>query len=617
MIIFKQPPKLKLKLNKVIIKEYPQLEDLEITPTTEEQSFKSEKYGYDNVTVKGIETEELNVIPSNEDQIKEGVFNKVTIAGDSNLIPENIKTGVEIFGVSGIVEEKTEDIIMAGNGAPTVEAVAQTNISKYDSVKILINESTEGTEFVHTATIPVTANYQDSKSVSLKFPDAYVQNYLLGYISPTGNFITVGHSGLSSSNSTGEYGAYPFYKIGDNYVQLTIDGKYIPFRTNPNSTSTSPSNVIGTNEMKDMENKNPIFIDETKNIVVTANSYYLAFYELDIENLNLVFKNSIDVKTNDFTTSNANMKNIGYTSTPLLVNNNVFFKALYYVSSNNIYRPMYCQIAIDDDYNLIYETGEAWSYCGISGYSIKGNDVYIAVLTSSDNKYNTSKSKLLKYTLSDGIYSRINEAVLPLQPSTTGTTSPITYGFCLNSTGTKVTLLNSNALHSYVINADLTFTEVTEADFTDTNFDYTNVKWAYISRDGMYIIAEINDSTLSYADRLVMLEYEFGDDGGYKLVGYPIKDFTPAILSSTTTANKTAFVNDVLQFDSYQNMIFRGSDGTSSLIFSAMRNDGMYLMHKSGKVLSSEDNLYGFGIAEKREAIGETGVASLNVVRTI
>lgn len=563
MIIFKQPPKLKLKLNKVIIKEYPELEDLEITPTTEEQSFKSEKYGYGNVIVKGV-------------------------------VPEYVA--------------------IAGNGASSIEAVAQSDISQYDAVKVLVNNDAESTRFVNTATIPNVANYQGSKSVSLKFPDAYVQNYLLGYISPTGNFITVGHSGLSSSNSTGEYGAYPFYKIGDNYVQLTIDGKYIPFRTNPNSTSTSPSNVIGTNEMKDMENKNPIFIDETKNIVVTANLYYLAFYELDIENLNLVFKNSIDVKTNDFTTSNANMKNIGYTSTPLLINNNVFFKALYYVSSNNIYRPMYCQIAIDDEYNLIYQTGEEWSYCGISGYSIKGDDVYVTVLTSSDNKYNTYKSKLLKYTLSDGIYSRINEAVLPLQPSTIGTTSPITYGFCLNSAGTKMILIKSNALHSYVINADMTFTEVTEADFTDTNFDHTNVKWAYISRDGLYIIAEINDDTLNYEDRLVILEYQ---SGGYKLVAYPIKEFSPAILSATSTANKTALVNDVCQFDSYQNMIFRGSDGTSSLIFSAMRNDGMYLMQKSGNVLSSEDNLYGFGIAETDIAIGETGVVSLNVVRAV
>ena len=37
------------KLNNAIVKEYPQLEDLEVTPSTEEQNFKSSKYGYNNV----------------------------------------------------------------------------------------------------------------------------------------------------------------------------------------------------------------------------------------------------------------------------------------------------------------------------------------------------------------------------------------------------------------------------------------------------------------------------------------------------------------------------------------------------------------------------------------
>lgn len=109
MLILKQPPKLKAKLNKVIIKEYPELEDLEITPTIQEQNFKSEKYGYDNVTVKGIETKEINLNPSTEEQVKEGLFDKVIVAGDSELVAENIKSGVEIFGVTGTAEVRGEE----------------------------------------------------------------------------------------------------------------------------------------------------------------------------------------------------------------------------------------------------------------------------------------------------------------------------------------------------------------------------------------------------------------------------------------------------------------------------------------------------------------------------
>lgn len=84
-----------------VIKQYPELESLEVTPTSQEQTFKSDKYGYSNVKVKAIESEELNIVPSSEEQINEGIFNKVTVQGDNNLIAENVKEGTEIFGVAG------------------------------------------------------------------------------------------------------------------------------------------------------------------------------------------------------------------------------------------------------------------------------------------------------------------------------------------------------------------------------------------------------------------------------------------------------------------------------------------------------------------------------------
>ena len=52
-------------------------------------------------------TEELNITPSTNDQIKIGLFNKVTIHGDNNLLPENIKKGISIFGVEGSYEGDT------------------------------------------------------------------------------------------------------------------------------------------------------------------------------------------------------------------------------------------------------------------------------------------------------------------------------------------------------------------------------------------------------------------------------------------------------------------------------------------------------------------------------
>lgn len=84
-----------------VIKENPELEDLIITPSAQEQTFKSSKYGYDNVKIKAIESEEIRIVPRTEEQTKTGIFNKITVAGDSDLISDNIKKGAEIFGVIG------------------------------------------------------------------------------------------------------------------------------------------------------------------------------------------------------------------------------------------------------------------------------------------------------------------------------------------------------------------------------------------------------------------------------------------------------------------------------------------------------------------------------------
>lgn len=89
---------------------YPALEDLEVTPSTEEQNFKAEKYGFDNVKVQAIETEEITLEPSVEAQNiepTEGKFiNKVTVAGvtaniDPDITAENIKVGKNILGING------------------------------------------------------------------------------------------------------------------------------------------------------------------------------------------------------------------------------------------------------------------------------------------------------------------------------------------------------------------------------------------------------------------------------------------------------------------------------------------------------------------------------------
>ena len=124
------------KLSNAIVNVYPQLENLTVTPKREEQIFKHpNSYGYDEVIVKAIESETLNITPTEETQSYSGMYDevnvdkinveekvedldfsntdvieiknengylkKVTINKDENLTPVNIADGVNINGVEG------------------------------------------------------------------------------------------------------------------------------------------------------------------------------------------------------------------------------------------------------------------------------------------------------------------------------------------------------------------------------------------------------------------------------------------------------------------------------------------------------------------------------------
>lgn len=114
----------------------PKLDNLIIIPTAEEQNFKNKNYGYGDITVKAVEGEELNIVPSTETQVKEGLYNKVIVQGDSNLIADNIKEGTEIFGVQGSV--KVND-----NNAKILTSIQIRNSSSELGVVRLIEEVPE------------------------------------------------------------------------------------------------------------------------------------------------------------------------------------------------------------------------------------------------------------------------------------------------------------------------------------------------------------------------------------------------------------------------------------------------------------------------------------------
>ena len=102
---------IKGKVNSSTIRIYPELENIEIVPTLEDQVFKSKKYGFEEVKVKGIDA-----------------------SIDEDIKPENIKEGAEILGVAGSFK-----------GIDTSDATALSEDILVGKTAYVNNEKIEGT----------------------------------------------------------------------------------------------------------------------------------------------------------------------------------------------------------------------------------------------------------------------------------------------------------------------------------------------------------------------------------------------------------------------------------------------------------------------------------------
>lgn len=98
--------KLTGELNSSIKEIYPELENIEIEPKLEEQYLTSEKYGFGEIIVHKIQTENLQINPTINKQDYLGIYRQINVEPvtseiDENIQPENIKKGKNILGVDG------------------------------------------------------------------------------------------------------------------------------------------------------------------------------------------------------------------------------------------------------------------------------------------------------------------------------------------------------------------------------------------------------------------------------------------------------------------------------------------------------------------------------------
>ena len=133
--MIKATNKLTGKLNAGIIHEYPELENIIIEPSLEEQNLKSDKYGFDNVKVKAISATDLDINPNFEEQLEVGLFKKVRVGA----IPQetlNITPTEQEQSINGIFTEVNIGAIQ------TVEIDPELN---FDGTNTIIIQGTDGT----------------------------------------------------------------------------------------------------------------------------------------------------------------------------------------------------------------------------------------------------------------------------------------------------------------------------------------------------------------------------------------------------------------------------------------------------------------------------------------
>ncbi len=546
----------------------------------------------------------LSRIQANTQSVSDGKYSLVTaIMGKGGDVPltSNLPTFNQLVqGVESIPEGSEE--VVASRGAVHVEALARENIQQYDSVKVLA--SSGNTTFVGNDLLPTVARYnadgtETTVNVNFYSTKQYVSTSTgISYISETGRFIVLGSGSYSAGTSiSGVNGLYPFYLVGNEYKQLKIDGVYKPF---PLSIGTSYLNLKGNynsyNETR--YGKVPIDLDEANFKIATSNSdNIISLYDLDINNLNIIS----DKDCTYGTSYNINIYSI------ILRNNHIFAE---YNSTTDARTYVYYigvfYINTDGSLEKISDLNSNTSGNIIVGYgtTITDNCFYLINFASGAGRLNKFRinSDTQKYVL-------ITSVNLPKNSSVT----------CLNASASKLFICYNTALYVYTINDvndTITFNDVTSQIFLDDTsiFDPTSVSTFDACRGGRYLLALKGDTSLNYEDRLVMLQYQFGDEeqgtaSGYKVISYPLKDWTPLVVQNGIypLLNRKYFLN------TDQFIICTTSVGTTKIYESTNPGTGYY-MQKTSNLLSNEVNLYGYGIATENVSTGQVGDASLNVI---
>ena len=190
----------------------PKLEDITITPSKQEQNFKSKVDGYDKIRVNAIPCETLNVTPKKEKQVIEGMYDKVNVDGISAEIL-NIKPKKESQYFDGIYEKIYVDEIERDNLTVTPSMTEQSFNGLYENVVV---------EKITGDTLDVT-------------PKAEQQSF-------NGLYETVNVGAIEIE--TEEVAIDPDFSTQDTFEVTATEGKYITKATVNKDTDLVPENIL-------------------------------------------------------------------------------------------------------------------------------------------------------------------------------------------------------------------------------------------------------------------------------------------------------------------------------------------------------------------------------------